>query len=182
MPVFLNVKDLFRGRLKGVQVMLRHLGYAGRPVPCQFVPNPRCKIICAHGGGTVQEHTNVWFPTCASGIQGQYHEVWYPQNGEQEWWMERAYFSLRRVVRAVMSTEELLCIHSDPMCKDADPVGTYKKGPHLHVSIARSPVADAHFPLNLGHLEDVLASCENLSQAMSLAIQVVRDEIIERFL
>lgn len=181
MSIFLHVKDLIHGRLRGVQVMLRPLGRAGRPVPCQFVPNPKCKIICAHGGGVWQDHTNVWFPTYASDIQGQYHETWYPQDGEQEWWMERAYFSLRRIVRALAKTEELLSIHSDPMCKEADPLGSYKKGPHLHVSVARSPIADAHFPLNLGHLEHVLASCDNLSQAMSLAIQVVRDEVIPRF-
>ena len=180
MPVMLNVANLIPGRLKKVQAILRPLAKKGKPVPCNFVPNPRAKSICGHGGGPGQDHTNIWFPTSVNGIQGQYHEIWYPLGGEHEWWMERAYFGIRRVVRTLAKAEEILCVHSDPMCDVDDPVGSYKRGPHLHVSVAQSPIAKAHFPLNLGHLEDVLSSCDNLSQAISLAIKVVCDEVISR--
>lgn len=95
--------------------------------------------------------------------------------------MERAYFSLRRIISPLAKVEEILCIHSDPLCCDAEPVGSYKRGPHLHVSIAQAPIPDAHFPLALGHLQHVLESCDALSQAMALAIRVVRDEVVSRF-
>ena len=181
MPVVLDAESLHKGRLGAVQVMLRPLGRAGHPVPCRFAPHPRMRIICGHGGGFGKDYKTIWFPTSSAAIQAQYHEIWYPQNGEQEWWMERAYFSLRRIVSALAKVEEILCVHSDPMCEDAEPTGSYKKGPHLHVIVPKSPIAKAHFPLNLGHLKYVLASCDNLSQAMSLAIQVVQDEVVNRF-
>ncbi len=181
MGIVLDVADLVRGRRKEVQAVLHPLAKKGRPIPCSFVPHPRAKVICGHGGSPDRNHRRIWFPTYANGIQGQYHEMWYPRNGECEWWLERAYFSLRRIVRTIHQVEIILCIHSDPMCDDPDPAGLYKRGPHLHVDLAQSPLPDAHFPLNLGQLEEVLSSCDNLSQAMSRAIKIVRDEVIPRF-
>lgn len=67
-----------------------------------------------------------------------------------------------------------------PMCEEPDPLGTYKRGPHLHVSVAKSPIAHSHFSFYLGQLEEVLASCDDLSRAISLALKVVRDEVVAR--
>ena len=181
MPIVLDARSLFRGRVREVQVMLRPLTSKGHPIPCGFVSNPKATIICAHRGGPSLDHTSTWFNTSANEIQAQYHEIWYPKDGEHEWWLERAYFGLRRSLTALAKVEEILCIHSDPLCEDTDPLGSYKRGPHLHVSIPQSPVAKAHFPLNLGHLEEVLASCDDLSRAISLAIKVVHDEVVCRF-
>ena len=66
MPVVLRVEDLIHGRPKAVQIMLRPLGHGGKPVPCRFVPHPRCKIICAHGSGVGSDYADSWFPTHAS--------------------------------------------------------------------------------------------------------------------
>ncbi len=183
MPVLLDIDKLLHGRLRAVQAMLKPLAQAGRPIPCAFVPTRKAeisKIICAHGGGHVEDYTNIWFPTNARGVQAQYHEVWYPREEESEWVLERAYFSLRRTFLEITKIEEILCLHSDPLCADPEPLGSYKRGPHLHVSLAPAPIGDAHFPLNLQQLNEVLASCDNLSESLALAICVIQHEIIAK--
>jgi hypothetical protein len=56
----------------------------------------------------------------------------------------------------------------------------YKKGPHLHIKAAEDPLPHAHFALNLGHLNDVLASVESLSDAMKDGILMLREEVLDR--
>ena len=179
----LGVDRLVRGRIRQVQELLKPLVRARWPVPCCFVKNAAVKgrIISGHAGGSAHsDHRSLWFPTFTSNVQGEYFEIWYPTDGEEQWMLERAYFTLRRVARPMATYQEILCVHCDPLATDGEPVRTYKRGPHLHVVVAETPVPDAHFPLNLGHLNEVLASIQSLTAAMRTAIEVVCNEVVSR--
>lgn len=121
----------------------------------------------------------MWFGTFCSAVQGQYHEIWTPDAGDT-WKLEKAYFSVRKMCRPLMKVQELVCIHSDPICNDKEPLGTYKRGPHMHFAIAQSPYSKCHVPLNLGDLQHVLASPNNLTEAMGEAIKIVINEVMTR--
>jgi hypothetical protein len=181
MSITLASRKLFNGRVRQVQKILRPLVGKSGQVACCIVGAGRGRVICGRTGGNVHDYEEVWFYTRKQDIQGQYHEIWYPGRDEQEWWLERAYFSLRRVISHVAQVEDILCIHSDPQCGEPEPVASYKRGPHLHVSLAKEPLLHAHFPLNRGHLAQVLESCDSLSEAMALAIKVVSDEVVSRY-
>ena len=179
MPIRLEDDEL-RRRVVRVQKMLQPLAGVGKQVACAFAPNPRCRIICGRPSGPIDDPTNRWFGTFARTVQAQYHEIWYPERREEHWWLERAYFGIREIINPVVRPKEILCIHSDPGCRDAEPLGSYKRGPHLHVSVGESPLTDAHFPLNLGHLQEILSTCGSLSEAMAAAIKVVCVEVLAR--
>jgi len=182
MSVLLSADKLMHGRTREVQKMLRPFWQTGKPVSCDFAAHPKGRLITAPRTGTAQQHEGRWFATSSNSIQAQYHEMWYPQNGEREWVLARAYFSLRRVISSSLgSTEDILCIHSEPHWEAEGLPGLCKKGPHLHVSAAKHPIPKVHFPLTLGHIEQVMESCDTLSAAMSLALQVVQEEVVPRF-
>jgi hypothetical protein len=181
MPITLDVKHLLSGRIRRVQRLLGPL--AAHPIGCCFVANPnvRAKVISGHPGGSGHtDHTALWFPTSAADIQGQYYEIWYPLRDEERWWLERAYFSLRRVVRPLAKEEHIICLHCDPSAQDDEPLRTYKRGPHLHVLCVEGPMRKAHFPLNMGHLGQVLTSVDSLTAAMQSAISLIAHEVILR--
>jgi hypothetical protein len=75
---------------------------------------------------------------------------------------------------------ELLALHCDPEEPDGERA-VYKRGPHVHISIAEPPVKDAHIALARGHLDEVLANVGSLMEALNWCIIMIRDELLSRY-
>lgn len=121
------------------------------------------------------QHRETNFSTAVSDVRCQYFELWKGSMGEMLT-LNRAYFTLLRVVPTTRVFEEVLCLHTDP--GDGDEL---KQGPHLHISCAPEPLPHCHFPLEAGFLTLVLKDSKSLTAAMQRAISVVAKDVLPRF-
>ena len=115
------------------------------------------------------------FSTSAQVLRCRYFELWRGSSG-RELALDRAYFTLLKILPATHDFQELLCIHTDPADKN-----NLKRGPHLHVSCAPDPLPHCHFPLEFGFLEAVLRDCGSLTSAMQRAIGLVARDVLPKF-
>lgn len=150
--------------------------------------NPACKVPSQIGGALVfgaydgsyqGGSARDWrFMTVATGISANYHERWIPISGvASSLCLTQAYLTLYQ--RAAPTDEnELLALHCDP---EEPASSVYKKGPHLHFTIAGAPLKDAHIALERGHLNEVLACSDNLMQVLTWCIVMIKDEVLSRY-
>lgn len=96
-----------------------------------------------------------------------------------QWYLDRAYLTIFRTDPTTRAEVEFLCLHCDPNESDNADHGIYKQGPHLHIRAAEDPIPHAHIALNRGHLEDVLTSAHNLSEAMELGVLMIKEEVLD---
>lgn len=150
---------------------------------CDFYPGTEQdrKILAAHDGHIGGVHYRDWmFRTGAPAVWGQYFEVWSPEDARQHSWnLRAAYLTILELGKDTRT--EILGVHCDPADGSSEPMRSFKRGPHLHVKCAREPLPKSHFPLNYGHLNDVLRDAAALTKAIRNAIFVVRREVLERF-
>lgn len=182
MPTIVIAEDQLYHRPAAIRRLLRPLR-AGRDVPTQFYAGPvqRGKIIGAHEGALASSSYRNWhFRTFVREFWCQYFELWYLLQGKREWYLDRAYLNVFRLRAGPRVLEEFVCVHCDPDDDGAEPLRSYKRGPHLHVIRAEAPIPKSHFPLNLGHLKEVLVNVETLSRAIEQAVRVVCEEVLRR--
>jgi hypothetical protein len=163
--------------------------------PLFVVPHPSCSFfqnrvgvqkILGVGPGTqkTSHPEECWFRTFSDAIWCQYLEHWVPNDQkERRWHLTAANLHVSTADRESQTRQFLLMVHSERNFEGVEPMGSFKRGPHLHVSRVREgePLAHCHFPLNLGHLDRVLSSSEGLSRALSDAVKVVRCEVVEKY-
>ena len=134
-------------------------------------------VLGAHDGHVTDRDYRGWhFRSSAKGVRCQYFEVWIDADPRSRLTLYRAYFKLSVINRVDNMFEEFLCIHCDP-----DDQSDMKRGPHLHVTKGDDPLPKCHFPLNYGHLNEVLKSIQTMHAAMCEAIMIVAKEVIPRF-
>ena len=135
-------------------------------------------ILGTHDGSpSLSGHRDWRFATPAAHHYAMYYEVW-RRVDRKNFGMQCAYLNIyRRDVRG--DETELLCLHCDPGEASTSPHAAYKRGPHLHLSIAGDPVKRAHLALHVGRVEEVLADRERLYAALGDAVQMIRDEVID---
>jgi hypothetical protein len=139
------------------------------------------RVLVAHDNTRIGESYRDWtFRTFAKNFWCKYFELWKQIGQTQEWYLERAYLTILRPDIPNHDFDEYLCIHCDPNDLSAEPFGSYKRGPHLHVEMAEAPIPDCHFPLNLGHLQEVLSSVNSLTEALRQAVEVLSHEFLAR--
>lgn len=166
------------GRRMKIGRMLKPL-HANRLVPCgvTHVRFGHGIVLGAHDGrGKSRDYRDWHFRSEAKDVWCQYFEVWTDTDSRSRLSLACAYFTLFLINRENKKFEEVLCIHCDP-----DDRSDMKRGPHLHVTKADDPIPKCHFPLNYGHLDDVLTSIQTLHEAMRKAITMVAKEVIPRF-
>ena len=184
MSVVLPLEEFLASRVEGVENLLRPFAEARRgQVICQLLRGP-------HRGGLVissndllrrGEHYRDWrFRSYVRSIWFQYFELWQLINGGRAVSLHQAYLNVFREDRVAHKLNEFVCIHCDPSDNSEEPLGSYKRGPHLHVIQAERPLCDGHFPLNVSHLDAVLQSAEALTNALRVAFSVVREEVFEK--
>jgi hypothetical protein len=177
--------DSLRGRGPQISEMLLPLA-GSRRVAFSTAPQRNEFIIAVHSGPRPDTLPREWrFTTPIRSMRGSYWERWIPVNEKRsQYYLEQAYLHLYWRATAVDDEHELLALHCDPNePDDSGPMAhaIYKRGPHIHVMAASQPLPHSHFALNIGHLSDVLSSTENLSAAVSLAITMIRDQVLDLF-
>lgn len=141
------------------------------------------KIVAAHDAPAPSGDPRNWrFRTFVPGVFAQYFELWIPCSGDRGLALNRAYLHVLQLNAERRALAEVLCLHSDPTATDNEPLRAYKQGPHVHVKLAEPPLPQSHFPLNLGHLEQVLDSVASLTTAMQSAVQVITNEVLNRMI
>jgi len=135
-------------------------------------------IIGLHSGSPPQSDYRSWrFPTFVPGIQAMYFELW-RLTSKNEGCLDKAYLSLFRTSRQADSEQELLALHCDPNEPDGADHAVYKQGPHLHMCASEIPGPHAHIALNRCHLVEVLRSRESFTNALHLALVMLKDEVL----
>jgi hypothetical protein len=104
-----------------------------------------------------------------------YFEAWRVETRNQ-YVLEQAYLNIYE--RVGMQEQEVICLHCDPsLSPDAEHV-RYKRGPHIHMSVAGSPFDAAHIALQGPDLGPVLKSSDTLHNALAWGVEMIRDEIL----
>jgi len=182
---------LYTDRVGRVQELLRPL-CDGDAIHCMFVPGTRgnSKVISSlsHQGKTPDNYHDWRFPVRgAPKVWFNYFEIWNLTNNGKECRLNRAYFHLYLIDRPAQKLDQIVCVHSDPDELPLDPnddkqnrLCLYKRGPHLHILTA-GELAKCHFPLNLGQIDQVLSTIEDLTKAIADAVEIVRYEIVEMY-
>jgi len=172
-----DVKQLLRPLVRNPDPR-RSPGY----IQCQraSIANRRLYVLAAHDGAIPNSDYQDWrFSTYRRDFRCKYYEVWKSIDDRFfTYELNRAYFTLFRVYRAPLREDSLFALHSDPITGDTEPHAFYKQGPHLHMDFAEDPLPHAHIALNRSHLEDTLVSVESLSTALSVAVNMLREQVL----
>jgi hypothetical protein len=185
MPVILTLDEFLSSRVERVENLLRPFSVVRRgQVICQMLKGPHRdgKVITSNDllrrGDS--DYRDWRFRSYVPSIWFQYFELWQMLDGGKSVSLYQAYLNVFRQDRIARTLNEFVCIHCDPSDGSKEPLGSYKRGPHLHVVQAESPLCDSHFPLNLSHLEAVLHSAESLTEAIGKAFEIIREEVLEK--
>jgi hypothetical protein len=176
--------DVLHTRILQIQRLLNPLRPLGRPVACDICRHQfaGCKVIAAHQGMLPLDYYDEFrFNTFVSGIWAQYYEFWKPCDTQNKLILNRAYLNIHIENRETNVFDKLISLHCDPHEEGTTLQCLYKQGPHFHVQKAEHPIPKCHFPLNLTDLDKVLSSIKEITSAMGRAIQVICDELLERY-
>jgi hypothetical protein len=179
MPVIHITSNELGPRGNRIRELLRPLasqpgGPAWKPKASQY-----SYIIGTHDGSPTHSNHREWrFATFVPGLRATYFELW-RRVDEESWCLEQAYLNVFRTDPATREESEFLSLHCDPNESDDAPHATYKKGPHLHIQAADDPIPHAHIALNIGHLEAVLNSVDSISEAIRLAVLMLKEEVLD---
>lgn len=113
-------------------------------------------------------------------MRGSYVEHWYEDKADSMWFLERAYLTLYQVDAVHDTEDEILAIHTEPSIDPKKPSGCYRRCPHLHVIRVPGNLHRAHLALEFGQAEENLASVATLTGALSRAVQMLSDEVLDR--
>lgn len=127
------------------------------------------------------DHREWRFKTDNPKYHALYFERWLISSQENNiWFLERAYLHLYKIKQDTRNeTYEYLALHCDPAEPEKSKHFEYKVGPHLHIECAEYPLPKAHFGLNIGELDNVLRSVDELTNAISYAVSMIKDQVLE---
>lgn len=177
-----------------VQGMLAAITPNHGPAFEQRTSSTTFKIGTHNGSRTGSQVSDWYFNTSYRGILAQYYEYWekFDDNGEESWFLERAYFHICRANEARGKPDEIVLLHCDPSFDPSDGVlpgsdalkrrtkqAPYKTSLHLHIVEAKAPFPHAHIALHLGFANQVMESIDSLSNAVTTAIGMLQDEILD---
>ena len=134
-------------------------------------------IIGTHDEARSSSHYRDWrFTIDAARHYAMYFEDWRSE-ARNLFVLDKAYLNV--YLRTEMSETEIVCLHCDPSLPPSDEHAKYKRGPHIHMSVAGSPYDAAHIALQGPDLTPILNSTDSLHKALAWGVQMIRDEIIE---
>jgi len=90
--------------------------------------------------------------------------------------LDKAYLNLYE--KDGLDEIEIVCLHCDPSLPPHADHAIYKRGPHVHMAIARSPYDGVHIALRGPDLAPVLRSIDALHSALAWGVEMIRDEIL----
>ena len=133
-------------------------------------------IIGTHDEARPTSDYRDWrFSITARGRVAMYFELWRLE-ARDRYVLEKAYLNLYE--RIGSGEKEIVCLHCDPsLPADADHA-RYKRGPHIHMSVAGYPYGRAHIALQGPDVTEALRSTDSLHNALTWGIEMIRDEMI----
>lgn len=183
-PVPTIPADRLRTRTGEIRRLLCPLSSDPRGPACRPGPATQGILFGAFGPGPAHGPVRDWrFRTSFRSYFGNYFEHWLPSgNATDEHVLERAYLTIYRTERTESGIEkEIVGLHCDPTIPAGAPFARYKRGPHLHLKEAKAPLPRAHIALNLLSLDRILTSVDELAEALSSGIDLVREELLGRY-
>lgn len=133
-------------------------------------------IIGTHDEARPTSHYRDWrFTIDAARHHGMYFEAW-RSDTRNRFVLDQAYLNVYE--RTATTEIEIICLHCDPSLLPGADHAKYKRGPHIHMSIAGSPYDSAHIALQGPDLAPVLKSTNALHEALSWGIEMIREEIL----
>jgi hypothetical protein len=133
-------------------------------------------IIGTHDEARPSSNYRDWrFTIDAAKHHAMYFELWRSET-KNRFILDQAYLNIYE--RTGATETEIVCLHCDPSLLPNADHAKYKRGPHIHMSIAGSPYDSAHLALQGPDLTPVLKSTKALHQALSWGIEMIRDEIL----
>jgi hypothetical protein len=138
-------------------------------------------VIGTHDGANPTSNYRDWrFSTNAKRHHAMYFESWRIQQPRNSLVLEQAYLNVYEKTQT--GEREIVCLHCDPSLLPAADHAKYKRGPHIHMSVAGSPFDSAHIALQGPDLTPVLRSTDALHRALSWGVEMICDEIISLIL
>jgi hypothetical protein len=104
-----------------------------------------------------------------------YFEAWRLET-RNRFVLDQAYLNIYERTRT--SEKEIICLHCDPSLLPEADHAKYKRGPHIHMSVAGFPYARAHIALQGPDIVSVLRSTDALHNALAWGVDLIHDEII----
>ena len=185
MPTITLNAEEFSQRGQSIRNLLRPISRISSGPATQIRQSFRQAIIGTHDGTPSISGYRDWrFSTGHSGMSARYFEIWVPEDVRAElWYLHNAYLTIFRRPHPQAEENELLSLHCDPeeLDDEDDCKAIYKRGPHLHIKAAEEPIPKSHLALARGHLSQVLSSSADLTEALGWSIQMIKDEILDRF-
>ena len=116
------------------------------------------------------------FRTPVRRLVGCYFEQWISVDGTNRvYGLDRIAFSLLLLER--ISEREVVALHSDPNEPDG-PHAPFKRGPHLHVTLAEQPLPHAHLGLAMESMPALIDSVDGLTAAVERALFMLSEEVL----
>jgi hypothetical protein len=182
MPTIQISEEQLRKRISRIPKLLKPLTKTSIRPACGFyhgMAGTDTRIIGANQGNLSDHYRNWRFSTFVSDYRCMYFEFWKSDNG-RDFYLVNMSLSIFRIDRARHDESELLALHCDPEEPDNSKHAKYKRGPHIHVKAAESPIPRAHITLTCGYLESILSSYDSLLKAMEWAIVMLKEQILDQ--
>lgn len=178
-------KRMFDERPDSVRVLVRPLALNPQGLEIRWQPYKAGRQVLSvydHFSRTrsLRERT---FKTRVDGVLCQYLEHWLPDQSYATWHLEHACLHLFATEVSGDARHELMALHSEPQQPLTTHAGKAKGSPHVHLKIEQGrlkPLARSHFPLNYGHLDEVLQTIDTLHDALGDAVTIVVEEVLCR--
>lgn len=133
-------------------------------------------IIGTHDEARPSSTYRDWrFALDARRYHAMYFEAWHME-ARNRFVLDQAYLNLYE--RTETGEKEIVCLHCDPSIQPDSAHARYKRGPHIHMSIAGSPYDRAHIALQGPDLVHVLRSTDTLHRALAWGVEMIREEIL----
>lgn len=133
-------------------------------------------IIGTHDEARPSSHYRDWrFTINARKHHAMYFEAWRSET-RNRFMLTQAYLNVYEKDRT--KEREIVCLHCDPSLLPSAEHARYKRGPHIHMSIAGFPYDRAHIALQGPDLAPILRSTEAIQNALSWGVEMIRDEIL----
>ena len=138
-------------------------------------------IVGTHEGSPLQSSHQDWrFSVFIPNFRAMYFERWLrsQEDHREFWYLNRAYLDIYQIVGPTQENK-FLCLHCDPNEPDGASHVLYKRGPHLHINAASYPISSAHIALNAGFVAEILSSTDSLTEAMRIALVMLKEEVLD---
>lgn len=173
--MWLTEKDLAR---RGTRIMelLRPISLRQSGPAWSKVAGTTYIIIGAHDEARPTSDYRDWrFSIAARRVVAMYFELWRFES-RNKYVLEKAYLNLYK--RTDADEKEIVCLHCDPTLPENADHARYKRGPHIHMSLAGYPYDRAHIALRGPDVKETLKSADSLHEALTWGIEMIRDEMI----